>query len=257
MTEQELRQALTRSLSVDMPAACRRNVLNRINKKERVIVKSKFKAALILTLILMLLSGIALAISLSREYFEEVARIEFESGEYIDWGHEEKLTMVDILNKHGLITETQANDMDTEEEIDNFILERYAFESGPDSMSTINLTRIAWVEMGPYTDWDNETWVWYTDMMFEIGLWTAQDDVDIYVMPGEEAIPPQAAIAIAKEHLEEQGVAVSALDRAQVIWHYMTHASDISRKHLVYMITFRYEDLREDYVFLTPDGQLI
>lgn len=257
MTEQELRQALQRSLSDHMPAVCRQNVMNEITKKEWVFVKSKFKVALLLTLVLMLLSGLALAVSISREYFEDVAHIEFESGEYIDWELDEKLIMVDILAKHGFITEAEANNMDTEEEIDSFMLERYAFESDPDNMGAISLTRIAWVEMGPYTDWDNETWVWYTDMMFEIGLWSEYNDVDVYVMPGEEAISPQEAVSIAKMHLEEQGITASALNRAHVIWHYMTHASDVNREHLVYMITFRYEDQSEDYVVLTPDGQII
>ena len=94
-------------------------------------------------------------------------------------------------------------------------------------------------------------------MMFEVGLWTEQNDVDVYVMPGEEAISPQEAVFIAKNKLEEQGVTATALERAHVIWHYMTHASDVNREHLVYTITFRYEDQSEDYVVLTPDGQTL
>ena len=257
MTEQELRDALARSLTDRLPDETRLAVLNKIRERKAPVMKNKFSVAFMLVLILILLSTVALAYTLSREYFEDVANIEFESGEYIDWGLEEKLVMVDILARHGLITKAQAKTMDTESAIDAFMLERYAFESDPQNTANINLNRIAWVEMGPYTDWDNATWVWYTDMMFEVGLWTEQNDVDVYVMPGEEAISPQEAVFIAKNKLEEQGVTATALERAHVIWHYMTHASDVNREHLVYTITFRYEDQSEDYVVLTPDGQTL
>ena len=110
--------------------------------------------------------------------------------------------------------------------------------------------------MGPYTDWDNETWVWYTDLMFEIGLWTEENDVDVYLTPGAEAIAPQATIQIATNHLLALGASPSAINNAKIFWHYYTHASDIARNNVVYLITFRYSDQSEDNTFLTPDGQL-
>ena len=110
--------------------------------------------------------------------------------------------------------------------------------------------------MGPYTDWDNETWVWYTDLMFEISLWTEENDVDVYLTPGAEAIAPQAAIQIATNHLLALGASPSAINNSKIFWHYYTHASGIARNNVVYLITFRYSDQSEDYIFLTPDGQL-
>ena len=256
MTEQELRTALKRSLSDELPAETRRAVLMKIGERKTPAMKSKLSVAIIFAIVLTLLSGVALAVTLSREYFEDVARIEFTSGEYIDWGLAEKRAMVGILTKHGLITQAEATEMDTEEEIDAYMLKRYASESAPDDPGSISLTRIAWVEMGPYTTWDNDTWVWYSNMMFEIGLWSSQSDVDVYLTPGDEAIPPEEAVSIARRILREQGVSDDLLDHAQVIWHYLTHASDVARENQTYIITFRYADQREDYVCLTPDGQL-
>lgn len=256
MTEQKLRAALARSLTDEMPAETRMAVLNKIRERKEPVVKSKLPVAIIFAIVLTLFSGVALAFSLSREYFEDVARIEFESGEYIDWGLKEKRIMVDLLTKYNLITAEETGRMNTEEEIDTYMLDRYGFESAPHDLSAISLTRIAWVEMGPYTDWDNETWVWYTDMMFEVGLWTADSDVDVYLKPGDEAIPPEKAIHIASQELRNRGISGHELEHAKVFWHYMTHASDLDRKDIVYLVTFRYADQSEDYVFLTPDGQV-
>ena len=256
MTEHEFRTALKRSLSDELPEETRRAVLMKIRERKEPIVKNKLSIAIILAIVLTLLSGVALAVTLSRDYFEGVARIEFESGEYINWGLKEKRVMVDLLTRYNFINAKDASRMNSEEEIDTFMLARYGYESSPQDLSAINLTRIAWVEMGPYTDWDNETWVWYTDMMFEVGLWSSDDDVDIYLTPGDEAIPPEEAIHIAGKVLRDRGISDPELADAKIIWHYMTHASDIDRQHMVYLITFRYADQSEDYVFLTPDGQV-
>ena len=83
MTEQELRAALARSLSAEMPADTRMAVLHEIHKireRKNLIVKSKLSVAIILAIVLTLLSGVALAVTLSRAYFEDVAVLQFESG---------------------------------------------------------------------------------------------------------------------------------------------------------------------------------
>ena len=104
---------------------------------------------------------------------------------------------------HGLVSEAEAKQLSrqSEKEIDTFMLDRYAFPSAPDDLGNISIDRIAWVEMGPYTDWDNETWIWYSKMMFEVGLWTEHNDVDVYETPGEEAIPPEEAERLSEEQL--------------------------------------------------------
>lgn len=206
----------------------------------------------------LLVGTIGFAWSLSREYLTDIARITLNSGDYENWSLEEKRYMMTIMGKYGLISEAEAKDIShrSEREIDAFMLGRYAFESAPDDLGNINITRISWVEMGPYTDWDNETWVWYSKMMFEVGLWNEHNDVDVYETPGEEAIPPAEAVRLAEEHLIAQGYDRQAVEGAWRVWYYMTHASDVNREDMVYCITFRFGDGSETCVCLTPTGVL-
>lgn len=219
----------------------------------------KKKLILLIVLAAILLSStIALAWSLSREYFAEIAQITMTSGDYENWSLEEKRYMMTIMGKYGLISEADAEKRarQSEKEIDAFMLEKYAFESAPNDLGNISIDRIAWVEMGPYTDWDNETWVWYSKMMFEVGLWTEHNDVDVYETPGEEAISPEEAERLAEEQLLLQGYTEDEISGAWRVWHYMTHASDVNREDMVYCFTFRFADGSWKYVNLRPDGTL-
>lgn len=223
------------------------------------MMRSKKPLVVLIVLICIALMGtIGLAWSLSREYFADIAQITLTSGDYENWSLEEKRYMMTIMGKYGLMSESEAEKLShqAEDEIDAFMLDRYGFEAGTDGLGAISLTRIAWVEMGPYTDWDNETWVWYSKMMFEVGLWNEHSDVDVYETPGEEAIAPEEALRVAEEHLISQGYDKDAVEGAWRVWHYMTHASDVNREDLTYCITFRFTDGSEAYVFLTPEGNI-
>ena len=224
-----------------------------------LVMRSKKTLVVLIALICIALMGtIGLAWSLSREYFADIAQLTLNSGDYENWSLEEKRYMMTIMGKYGLISESEAEKLSrqSEKEIDTFMLDRYGFEAGTDGLGAISLTRIAWVEMGPYTDWDNETWVWYSKLMFEVGLWNENSDVDVYETPGEEAIPPEEAVRLAEEHLISQGHDKEAVEGAWRVWHYMTHVSDINREDMTYCITFRFADMSEEYVFLRPDGTL-
>lgn len=214
--------------------------------------------SLIILACILLTSTVGMAWSLSRDYFADIALITLTSGDYESWSLEEKRYMMTIMGKYGLIPEAEAKALShqSEKDIDAFMLNRYAFDSAPDDPGNISLTRIAWVEMGPYTDWDNETWVWYTKLMFEVGLWNETNDVDVYKTPGEEAIPPQEAVRLAEEYLISKGFNVESVHNAWHVWHYMTHASDTEMRNMTYCITFRFEDASEQYVFISPEGQI-
>jgi hypothetical protein len=226
-------------------------------RKGIVIRKSKLILLIVLAVIL-LSSTIALAWSLSREYFAEIAQISLTSGDYENWSIDEKRYMMTIMGKYGLVSEAEAKQLSrqSEKEIDAFMLDRYAFPSAPDDLGNISIDRIAWVEMGPYTDWDNETWVWYSKMMFEVGLWTEHNDVDVYETPGEEAISPEEAERLAEEQLILRGYTPEEIEMAWRVWHYMTHASDVNREDMVYCFEFRFSDGSWTYVNLRPDGTL-
>ena len=221
------------------------------------MMRSKKSLVVLFALICAMLMGtIGLAWSLSRDYFADIAQITLTSGDYANWSLEEKRYMMTIMGEYGLMPESEAEKLShqSEDKIDAFMLDRYGFEPGPEGLSTISLTGIAWKEMGPYTDWDNETWVWYSKLMFEVGLWNETSDVDVYETPGEEAIAPEEALRVAEEHLISQGHDKEAVEGAWRVWHYMTHASDTNREYMTYCITFRFADGSESYVFLTPTG---
>lgn len=235
-----------------------RRVLTMAQGQKRRVIPGKRLIAVLVVVCLVLTAGVGLAWSVSRDYFSQIAQVTLTSGDYEEWSLEEKQYMASIMGKYGMIGELEAMRLSREDEadIDAFMLARYGFEGQPE-LSNISIDRIAWVELGPYTDWPNETWVWYCDMMFEIGLWTEKNDVDVYETPGPEAIAPEDAVAIGAAHLIEQGYNPEQVSGAQVIWHYMTHASDVNREHMVYCLTFRFSEGDERYVNLHPDGKII
>lgn len=225
-----------------------------------VKVKKRLSVGLVLLIVLMLIVAGAFAWTLSRTYFEDVAKMTFENGEhYLAWSLEEKRAIIRLMQEHGLVDDETADALavGTHEAIDQHMLARYGVEDMPGDMSMISLTRILWVELGPYTHWTNETWVWYTDMMFEIGLLTEHNDVDVYETPGDEAITPEEAMEIAKQSLLSKGTLTEEqLSQATVLWHYMTHASDVNREKLQYWITY-YVDHQSYYTAMWPDGTLL
>ena len=215
------------------------------------------------TVLMMLVSMIAMAVTgraeaQPGEYLTQIAQIARNSGDYEDWSLEDKRGMIAAMGRYGLIPQAEAERLCAadEREIDAFALGRYAFSSAPDEAGNINVFRIAWVELGPSTEWDNDTWVWYSRLMFEVGLWDESSDVDVCEAPGEEAIPPQEAVRLAGEHLIAQGWPREAVKGASCMWHYMTHASDVNRQDMVYCVHFRFEDGSQWCVFLRSDGSL-
>ena len=95
-------------------------------------VKKKLSVSLVFALVIMAISAVALAYTLSRQYFEDVAQLQFDSGYYDDWGWQEKQKMVEILQKYGLISGEEAGNMKTEKDVDAYMIERYGFEGRSD-----------------------------------------------------------------------------------------------------------------------------
>lgn len=258
MTEQELRAALARSLSAEMPADTRMAVLHEIHKireRKNLIVKSKLSVAIILAIVLTLLSGVALAVTLSRAYFEDVAVLQFESGYYEDWGLKEKKAMVAILEEHGLISAEQADKMTDEASIDAYMIERYGVE-GSDRMDTIGLYSILEKELGLIETWSLEQRAWYSDMMMQTGLVRKGGEEGIFGVPDESDIQPDEAVAIAKAAIIEAfGLSENALDDHRVYLSFETDSTDWERQNLYYLINF----WGDEYYWcnVTRDGRIM
>lgn len=197
--------------------------------------------------------SITLTVPNHQSFFTEAAGLFGEHGEYNSWPLCAKQQLCQMLFDHGMIEET----LKTEESIDTLLLQRYGMESNPDDLSSLSLIRMATVEMGMYTDWPNETWVWFSHLMLDTGLWNENSDADVYEKPEEEAIPSAQAIDLARQHLINQGTSLQKIETADVFWHYLTQTSDVKRENLNYLITFRFQNGHEQYVFLTPTGDIL
>ncbi len=222
-------------------------------------MKRRIWLGFILGMVLLCLGAASLAEPAVQPYLAEIARITKQSGDYETWSPDEKRALLQSMEEKGLVDAETAHALSAgpEAEIDAFVLKRYAPPHDPNALNAISLYRIAWVELGDYTYWPNETWVWFTDMMFDAGLWTDKSDVDVYETPGEDAIPPDTAIELAKRQLLRGGVTEDEVEQAQIIWQYMTHAGDVERKELKYLITFRNPDGQDRHVWITPDGRAL
>lgn len=198
-------------------------------------------------------------IMLPKNYFESVARLTLTSGDYVNWTVKDKRSIVLLMIQYGFI-DTSFHEQalsGAEQMIDELMLSRYGVPAMANDLSVISLMRIATVELGSYTEWPNETWVWFSHMMLDLGLWNENTDVDIYETPGKEAIVPEEAVALARNHLLVQGIFdENMVKQARIVWHYMTHASDIQRKHLEYHISFYFGDGSVVYVSVTPQGKI-
>ena len=199
----------------------------------------------------------ALGEAFPKAYLEQAAKLTLQSGDYAQWPVEDKQRFFALMARYGL-ADAPSQAAPSEADIDACMLRRYGVSEQPGDLAPISLMRMAWVELGPYTAWPNETWVWFSHMMLDLGLWTENSDVDVYEVPGAEAIPPQEAVEIAREHAVEQArMTLREAQEAETVWHYMTQASDVLRERMNYCICFLIADERSVTVFVTPEGKAL
>ncbi len=252
MTERELRQAMEQGLKASLPPTVRADVLAQVREKEHV-VKKKLSMAFVLMMILVLLATAAVAVGVSRAYLEGVADLQLSGGYYDDWSMNEKQAMVALLKEHGLVEADVS--LRTEGEIDAYMIEHYGINGRSD---VIGLTSILEKHLGSMSDWDNDTWIWYIEMMLGKGLITEQSDEDRFFKPGAEAAAPEEIIEKTKTMLMEIGdMTREKVDSATYLWHYKTRIQDTERKHLHYTVEVRVPDGENQRYFFfefAPDG---
>lgn len=86
-------------------------------------------------------------------------------------------------------------------------------------------------------------------------LWNTCYRAETNVQTGEVRSVEQFSFVSLGQDLENYSP--DALKGSTVIWHYMTHASDVNHEHMVYLITIRFPDNSEEYVSLSPDGTIM
>lgn len=218
-------------------------------------VKKKVSVGLVFALVILMLSAVALAYTLSRQYFEDVAQIQFDSGYYDEWSWQEKQKMVEILEKYGLITPPQADAMTDEAAVDAYMSARYGIDGRTD---VIGLWGILEKELGHISTWTLEQKAWCTEMRIEIGLLTKDNDDYICALPEKDDLQPGDAVKIAKAAIiEAYDLTEDALDNYRVDIAFETHASDWERKNLHYNINFWGEFQSVYFCAVTRDGRIM
>ena len=240
MTEKDLIRVLRDSVDdVRLSPSARENI--RIKTNGGHSMKSKWKVGLVLAIALLLATAMAGAWSLSREFFEKTAELQYESGYYDDWSLEEKRGFVDIMAEYGLVDKAMTRELKdrNEEALDAWMADRYGINGRTD---VIGLTSIAEKELGEMLYWPNETWVWFNQIELRMGQLSSLDP-RICVTPGEEAVTPEEAIRAAQEAIEaDGGPSVQELKAAKVYWTYEIMVDDEARENARYYIRFELAD---------------
>lgn len=256
MEDQKNRQAVQRALDTALSGMqedpwMAQRVLKLAHDKGEIVVKKRLSVGFILVLLILTSSIAALAWTLSRSFFEETAQLQFYGGYYDDWSLAEKQKMMDILVEHGLMN--KADVPITEEAIDSFMIGRYGVDGRSDG---IGLWAILEKELGAFETWSMEDQAWYTQMLIDFGLQTAESDETLYALPQVQDIQPDEALEIAKAAIcEAFALDSGALEQHQVE---ITFRQDSADEEPHYAISFR-GDGYEDYYScsITRSGQIM
>ncbi len=234
------------------------HVLNQAHAKQGtggIVVKKKLSVGFVLMMVVMLSTAVAIAWSLSNQYFEDVAQIQSTSGYYDDWGLDEKQKLVDTMLEYGLITETEVASLSDEEAVDAFMIDRYGIDGRSD---TIGLWAILEKEKGALADWSLEDKAWYTKMQMKAALQTGESDEENYSVPASDDIQPEEAISMAKAAvIKAFGLEDNALDQHKVEISFLSDPAD-EYQDTYYAISFwgnGYED--RYFCYVTHDGQIM
>lgn len=179
--------------SVRFSQADRLAVLERIEGGH--LVKRKLSVGLIAAIVLMLATlATALAVTLSKAYFEDVAKLQSKSGYYEDWSLSEKLYFLNLMIDYDVVTrddelaailDGSMTDADRERALDSFVAEKYGVNGRIDP---VGLESILIKEKGELIFWSLEDKAWYNDLYESNGI--LGYDVCLMSMPGENATPP-------------------------------------------------------------------
>lgn len=252
MTEKDLIRALSSSVAdVRLSPSAKARIREQTNKGRQA--QHKWRAGLVLAIALLLATAVAGAWSLSREFFEKTAELQFESGYYDDWSLHEKRGFVDIMAEYELLDSDAARNLKTlsEKDLDAWMADRYGIDGRTD---VIGLVSVVETELGAMEHWSNDTWTWFNALELRIGQLSSKAPY-ICVIPGEEAVAPEVAIESAqKAGALSSGMSEAAFKAAQTYWTYEVLPKDAEREDARYFITFEFSDGSEGHAEVYRDG---
>lgn len=215
-------QQSLRALYPPMDAAFERELRQRIRslpqREESQYMRRKTGLAVLLAALLAIaLAATALAaFAVSHGFFEDVARVQLESGYYDDWSLADKEAVVRLMEENGIPEDPSPweaalalqDDEAREAALDALFAARYGVGGRTD---VVGIFSILEAEKGTFDTWSMEEKAWYSALMLDLGL--AGFDSEVFLLPGEDAIPAAEAERIAREAvIAAYGLAPDALE---------------------------------------------
>lgn len=215
-------QQSLRALYPPMDAAFERELRQRIRglpqgKESQYMRRKTGLAVLLAALLAIALAATALAaFAVSHGFFEEVARVQLESGYYDDWSLEDKEAIVRLMEENGILENPSPweaalalrDAAAREAALDALFAARYGVGGRTD---VVGIFSILEAEKGTFDTWSMEEKAWYSALMLDLGL--AGYDSEVFLLPGEDAIPAAEAERIAREAvIAAYGLAPDALE---------------------------------------------
>lgn len=215
-------QQSLRALYPPMDAAFERELRQRIRslpqREESEGMRRKTGLAVLLAaaLVIALAATALAAFAVSRGFFEDVARVQLESGYYDDWSLEDKEVVVRLMEENEIPEDPSPwkaalalqDDAAREAALDALFAARYGVDGRTD---VVGIFSILETEKGTFDTWIMEEKAWYSELMLDLGL--AGFDSEVYLLPGEDAIAAAEAERIARKAvIAAYGLAPDALN---------------------------------------------
>ena len=230
--------------------------------KRRTAVKPRYALVFALLLALLLCATALAAYVVNRGFLTDMAELHVQAGAYDDWTLEEKESIVRSMKQYGVIADTSAWDealavssqKKREKALDKLFSERYGINGRTD---VITASGIVEQELGLYdSEWSLEQKAAYTQLLLELDLLGYDTNIDF--LPGEDDIPPEEAVRIAKEALQAAyGYDDAEMDRYDVWTSFLIHRSEMNAKKPYYMLEFVEEELSYHTVYVSGDGRVL
>jgi len=238
-----IRESIDRSLSATrFDSWDRQAVWSRLEEPSARQLHSPLRVVILVVLLLAMFAT-ALAFTLSKAYFDDVAALQSKSGYYDDWSLDEKLHFFNLMIDYGAVTETPElaailndpmDDAAREAAMDAFAAKRYGIEGRTD---VIGLESILIKEKGELRYWSLEDMAWYTQLHEKHGI--LGYDVCLMSVPGDDVIQPDEAIAIAKAAvINAYELPSDGLDSHRALVEYSIHRSLADQYDPFYIVTF-------------------
>ncbi len=233
-----------------------RHMLRTLPEREEQPMKKKSLTAVVLAAALIVaLAATAVAAVFSRAFYEDVADMEHDIGYYTVWTLEEKQRMIGMMVDHGVIGEDDAlaklrtgSGEAVETQIDALMTERYG------RADAITLVGMLEKELGELRDWSQEDKAWYSQVLLDSGL--IGDNEEVFMMPGEQDIPPEEAVRIALDAVTDaNGLARGALDGSEIHWDFRIYADEMDTEKPHYEVQIEGEI--SALVYISGDGRIL